>query len=135
MNGKKILIIEDDEDIVNAMRIVLEKNGYQVSWAATGDEGLRAVKEKQPNLIILDVMMETRTKGFHVAYKLRSTDPKSEFAPYKNVPILMVTSIHETTTTRFDDATGSEWLPVDEFIEKPVQPEQLLSTVRRMLQG
>ena len=83
--------------------------------------------------IISDVMMDTQTEGFHLAYKLRSLDARSEYAAYKDVPILMVTSIHETATARFDDAVGTEWLPVDEFIEKPIQPNQLLSIVNRML--
>lgn len=133
MSDKKILIIEDDEDIVNAMRIVLEKNGYLVNWAPNGRKGLESIKNETPDLIILDVMMETHTEGFHTAYKLRSTDPKSEYAHYRNIPILMLTAIHETTQMRFDDAIESEWLPVDEFIEKPIQPEQLLSVVNRMI--
>ncbi|OGC01653.1 hypothetical protein A2V82_05530 [candidate division KSB1 bacterium RBG_16_48_16] len=133
MREKKILIIEDDEDIVNAMRIVLEAHGCQVSWAANGRLGLKMVKREKPHLIILDVMMESQTEGFHVAYTLRSNDPKSEYAPFKDIPILMVTGIHDTTPARFDDAVATEWLPVDEFIEKPIQPNQLLSLVNRMI--
>ena len=135
METKKVLIIDDDEDIVNAMRIVLEANGYDVSWAPNGAEGLDIVKENTPDLIILDVMMNTATEGFHTAYKLRSPDPESEFSRFKDIPILMVTSIHETTDSRFDDDVQSEWLPVDEFIEKPIQPDQLLSAAKRLIQN
>jgi two-component system alkaline phosphatase synthesis response regulator PhoP len=130
---KKILIIEDDEDIVIAMRIVLEAHGFQVSWAENGKQGLKMVKREKPDLIILDVMMDSQTEGFHIAYTLRSNDPKSEYAPFKDIPILMVTGIYDTTTARFDDAVATEWLPVDEFIEKPIHPSQLLSLVNRMI--
>jgi DNA-binding response OmpR family regulator len=133
MGERKILIIEDDEDIVNAMRIVLEAHGFQVSWAENGKLGLKMVKREKPDLIILDVMMESQTAGFQIAYTLRSNDPKSEYAPFKDVPILMVTGIHDTTQARFNDAVATEWLPVDEFIEKPIQPNQLLSLVSRMI--
>jgi len=77
--------------------------------------------------------VSSQTEGFHVAYTLRSNDPKSEYAPFKDIPILMVTGIHDTTPARFDDAVATEWLPVDEFIEKPIQPNQLLSLVNRMI--
>lgn len=133
MNEKKILIIDDDEDIVNAMRIVLEKNHYAVHWARNSQEGLAAIKKGRPDLIILDVMMDSQTEGFHLAYKLRKDDPNSEYKDFKNIPIVMITSIHESTPLRFDDAVESEWLPVDEFIEKPIQPEQLVGVVRRLI--
>ncbi|MBN2354629.1 response regulator [candidate division KSB1 bacterium] len=133
MAEKKILIIDDDEDIVLAMRIVLEKNHYKVSWAKNGEEGLETLKKEKPDLIILDVMMDSQTEGFHTAYKIRGGGPDSEYADFKDIPIVMITAIHQSTPIRFDDAVESEWLPVDEFIEKPIRPEQLLSVVKRLV--
>ena len=68
----KILVIEDDADMVTALRMPLEATGYEVVAAATGEEGLQKVKEEGPDLIILDVMMETTTAGFQVSLELRS---------------------------------------------------------------
>jgi CheY-like chemotaxis protein len=131
MANEKILIIDDDDDQVLAMRLPLEAAGYQVLRAANSEAGLQKVKEVNPDLIILDVMMDTTTAGFQVSLALRNPDPGSEFAAYKNIPILMLTAIHTTTPLRF--APDADYLPVDEFIEKPIDPEALLRHVRERL--
>ncbi len=132
MANEKILIIDDDDDQVLAMRLPLQAAGYQVLRAANSDAGLQKVKEVNPDLIILDVMMDTTTAGFQVSLALRNPDPGSEFAAYKNIPILMLTAIHTTTPLRF--APDADYLPVDEFIEKPIDPEALLRHVRERLE-
>ncbi len=131
MANKHILIIDDDPDIIEAMRLPLQATGYRVSHAASGAEGLKKVKELNPDLIILDVMMDTTTEGFQVSLALRSPDPKSEYAAYKNIPIMMVTAIHTTTPLRF--GPDQDYLPVDTFIEKPIDPGTLLSKVAALL--
>ncbi len=131
MPKEKILIIDDDDDLVYAMRLPLEKEGYQVSRAANGDEGLRMVKQVNPALIILDVMMDTTTAGFQVSLTLRNPDPQSEYAAYRQIPILMLTAIHRTTPLRF--GPDQEYLPVDMFIDKPIEPDKLLEQVRAHL--
>ncbi len=128
----KILIIEDDVDMAEAVRMPLEANGYEVVHALTGEEGLQKVKEVEPDLIILDVMMETTTAGFQVSLQLRSPDPASEYAAYRNTPILMLTAIHTTTSLRFGPDEG--YLPVDEFVEKPIDPDGLLEQVRALIE-
>jgi CheY-like chemotaxis protein len=110
----------------------LEANGYEVVHALTGEEGLQKVKEIKPDLIILDVMMETTTAGFQVSLQLRSPDPKSEYAAYRHTPILMLTAIHTTTSLRFGPDEG--YLPVDEFVEKPIDPDKLLEQVRKLIE-
>ncbi len=127
----KILVIEDDADMVMAIRMPLEANDYTVYEASTGEEGLRKVKEIEPDLIILDVMMETTTAGFQVSLKLRSPDPESEYAAYRGIPIVMLTAIHTTTSLRF--APDKEYLPVDVFLDKSVDPDKLLSTIEKLL--
>jgi CheY-like chemotaxis protein len=127
----RILIIEDDPDMAEAIRMPLESNGYEVTHASTGEEGLQKVKEIEPDLIILDVMMETTTAGFQVSLQLRSPDPESEYAAYRNVPIMMLTAIHTTTSLRFGPDEG--YLPVDDFVEKPIDPDELLEKARTLI--
>lgn len=128
----KILIVEDDPDMVTALRMPLEASGYEVYVASSGQEGLQKVKEINPDLIILDVMMETTTAGFQVSLQLRSPDPKSEYAPYRHIPILILTAIHTTTSLRF--GPDEAYLPVDDFVDKPIDPDVLLSKVRALIE-
>ena len=127
----KILVIEDDADMVTAIRMPLEANGYEVIAAATGEEGLQKVKEVEPDLIILDVMMETTTAGFQVSLELRSPDADSEYVAYREVPILMLTAIHTTTSLRF--GPDEAYLPVDDFVDKPIDPDVLLDKVKALI--
>lgn len=127
----KILVIEDDVDMVMAIRMPLEADGYEVIAAATGAEGLRKVKEIEPDLIILDVMMETTTAGFQISLQLRSPDEASEYAAYRNIPILMLTAIHTTTSLRF--GPDEAYLPVDDFVDKPIDPDVLLEKVHALI--
>jgi CheY-like chemotaxis protein len=131
MANEKILIIDDDDDLVLAMRLPLEAAGYKVARAANGEEGLKKVKEVKPDLIILDVMMDSTTAGFQVSLTLRSPDPNSEYKAYSKIPILMLTAIHQTTPMRF--GPDQEYLPVDAFLEKPIEPSKLLEQVRKYL--
>jgi DNA-binding response OmpR family regulator len=131
MANEKILIIDDDDDLVLAMRLPLEAAGFQVFRAANAEEGLRKIKELTPDLIILDVMMDTTTAGFQVSLTLRSPDPQSEYAAYSHIPILMLTAIHSTTPLRF--GPDKDYLPVDAFIEKPIEPKKLIDQVRAHL--
>jgi CheY-like chemotaxis protein len=132
MPDKKILVVDDDPDLVEVIRLTLEGSGYEVFSAASGAEGLEKVKEVHPDLIILDVMMDYTTEGFQVSLQLRSPDPTSEFAPYRDIPILMLTAIHSTTSLRFEPE--GDYLPVDAFVEKPLEPGDLLQKVGELLQ-
>lgn len=127
----KILIVDDDPDLVLAARTVLEAEGHVVEEAYSGDEGLSKVKSVDPDLIILDVMMESTTEGFRLAMVLRNPDPSSEYAEFAHIPILMLTAIHSTTPLRF--APDEDYLPVDDFIEKPFEPEDLAKRVNEKL--
>ncbi len=133
MEDAKILIIDDDPDIVEALKMTLEANRYKVFTAANGTEGLKQVKAINPNLIILDVMMDTVTEGFQVSYQLRNRDPKSEYAPYAKIPILMLTAIVEKKHMKFSPNADGDFLPVDDFVEKPIRPQVLLDKVKKML--
>jgi CheY-like chemotaxis protein len=125
---QKILIIDDDPDVVLAARMPLEKSGYEVHEAHTQADGLSAVDAVKPDLIILDVMMDTHTAGFQLAQKLHGPNAPEE---HKAIPILMVTAIHQTTPLRF--GPDEDYLPVEGFIDKPIDPKALLEQVAKML--
>ena len=129
--GKDILVIDDDRDLVETLRIVLESKEYEVRAAYDGKEGFSRIEEKLPDLIILDVMMATDTEGFDLAYKLQN-NPE-----FQNIPIIMVTSfpkvMAEKGPDRFQHILGEDW-PVSIFMEKPVDPEKLLTTIDDILQ-
>ncbi len=127
----KILMIDDDPDIITAIRIPLEASGYEFYAAKDGAEGLERVKEINPDLIILDVMMETATEGFQLSLKLRDRSPDSEYAAYRDIPILMLTAIHTTTSLRF--TPDDDYLPVDAFLDKSADPDELMAKVRTLL--
>jgi CheY-like chemotaxis protein len=128
MEQAKILIIDDDPDITEAMKVVLETQNYLVSTAVNGTEGMEQIKNNSPDLIILDVMMDTPREGFALDRELKK-DPL-----YKDIPILMVTSVKEKTGLDFKPEAGdAAWLPVDEFLDKPVRPEVLLEKVQMLL--
>jgi CheY-like chemotaxis protein len=131
MPSKRILVVDDDPDLVEVIRLTLEASGYEVFSAAGGREGLDKVKEIEPDLIILDVMMDYTTEGFQVSLQLRSPDPESEYAAYSKIPILMLTAIHGTTSLRF--TPDEDYLPVDDFVEKPLEPGTLIAKVEALL--
>jgi len=134
MEKPKVLVIDDDLDLVEGIRITLEANDYEVYGAKNGTEGLRMVKEIHPDLIILDVMMDTITEGFQVSYQLRSRDPQSEYREYSHIPILMLTGISQKTDMKFSPEADEDYLPVEEFMEKPIRFEALLEKVKKLIQ-
>jgi len=131
MANEKILVIDDDPDLVELIRLTLEAKGYQVFSAASTTEGLEKVKEVNPDLIILDVMMRHVTEGFQVALTLRNPNPKSEYAAYRKIPIMILTAIHSRTPLRF--VQDEEYLPVDDFVQKPLKASDLLQKVEKLL--
>ena len=128
----KILMIDDDPDVILAVQIPLEAAGYEFQSAQSGDEGLVKLKEIEPDLIILDVMMDTATEGFQLSLQLRDRAPDAEYAAFRDVPILMLTSVHTTTPLRF--APDEDYLPVDAFMEKSADPDEILAKVEELLQ-
>jgi len=119
----KIAIIDDDPDILDASSLVLTSKGYEVITASNPDDGYKIVKENSPDLIILDVMMNEPDDGFFLAQKFRKEKIKT--------PILMYTSVSKSIGMDFGI---SEMVPVDDFVEKPISPEQLLAKVKKLLQ-
>ncbi|MHC4842303.1 MAG: response regulator [Planctomycetota bacterium] len=128
MEKAKILIVDDDPDITEVMKLVLENEGYSVESAVDSATALESVKNNKPDLIILDVMMNTTREGFIFSRELRNNDE------CKNIPILMVTAVKEKTGIDFKEVAGDDtWLPVDEFLDKPIKPDVLVTKVRELL--
>ena len=122
----KILCIDDDKDILDTCEVILEGQGHTVKTAINGKEGFEKASEFGPDLIVLDVMMDNSTEGFHTAYKFRQTET------LRHTPILMLTSVNETSPQKFSAKDG-EFLPVDAFMEKPVKPKEFVAKVRELL--
>ncbi len=125
--AKKILIVDDDKDLVQTLEAALKHNGYEVACAYSGAEGLVKLKETAPGLVILDVMMETDTAGFEIAYQIRHARPSTPLAAFKDVPIIMLTAINQVTNSRFSLSDKDSFLPdIKDFITKPVKIDELL---------
>ncbi|MEN6425685.1 MAG: response regulator [Phycisphaerales bacterium] len=128
MEQSRILIVDDDPDITEAMTVVLENKGYEVRSAPDSDEGLARLKEARPDLIILDVMMRTSQEGFEFAREIKQN------AQFKDIPILMLTAVKQKKGLDFKPAAGDEaWLPVQAFLDKPVKPDMLIEKVQDLL--
>ena len=131
--ARRILMIDDDVNLAKVIRMVLEAKGYTFFEAHTAADGLRAIKEVGPDLIILDVIMEDFVAGFRVVRELRTAAPDSPYKQFERVPILMLTSVTSKTTVDFSGRIGTSLLPVDAFIEKPVKPTELFAKIEELL--
>ncbi|MBN1885116.1 MAG: response regulator [Candidatus Krumholzibacteriota bacterium] len=119
----RILVVDDDPDVVEATKMYLEKEGHDVATAFSRDEGMKHIAAEHPDLLVLDVMMDEPDDGIFMAQELR----KSGFER----PILMMSSIDKVTGMHYDK--DDEVTPVDDFIEKPVAPATLVEKVKALL--
>jgi CheY-like chemotaxis protein len=129
MAKSTVIIIDDDPDVVEATRVVLEGAGFTVATALSGKAGLERVHKGGVDCVILDVMMARDTEGFQIAQNLKG-NPKTE-----KIPIVMLTSVSQKTGFEFSPQTDSDFMPVDAFMEKPVDPKRLVAAVKNVLQG
>ena len=120
-----LLIVDDDPDFVEIIRAILLEENYQVSTAANGKEAWNAMVKKSPDVVLLDVMMSTTLEGVDVSRKM-AADPK-----LKDVPIIMISSID--SSWHANKLPDDLHLPIDAWISKPVDPDHLLTTIRRFL--
>ncbi|MEI6852183.1 MAG: response regulator [Bacteroidota bacterium] len=163
METKKILIVDDDIDVITIIETILKKEGYTVISANDKVEGMKKIKEEKPDLAILDVMMTTHYEGFELAKEI-TDDPELQ-----KIPVLMQTSIDILTTTKPDvqamarefrknpgfkdlhvilvkdvnsgsagvdylsEDGKSIWFPVDGFVRKPVDGKRIVPEIKRIL--
>ncbi len=124
---KTVLVVDDDPDIVEATRMILESAGYKVETAANGTEGLSKARAVLPDAIILDVMMDRESEGFHVSYELRQGEDT------KDIPILILSAIGQKSGFQFSPETDGDFLPVNAYVEKPIEPKALLAKIEELL--
>lgn len=128
MSTPSILIIDDDRDFVEITKTILETKQYRVRFAYNQDEGFARLEEETPDAIILDIMMKKGAEGFIFARKIRRDER------FNKIPILMLTSMREQTGFDFaGERIHPKFLPVNEYVEKPIEPEVLLKKVGELL--
>jgi two-component system, OmpR family, alkaline phosphatase synthesis response regulator PhoP len=126
---KRVLLVDDDRDLVLSIKVVLEANGFEVATAHNGTDALAGIAARRPDLIVLDVMMDTDAEGFTVAYRLES-DPAT-----RRIPIVLLTGFMDHMATKresFDFVTGRDW-PAAKLMKKPVVTSELVATIRQLL--
>jgi len=122
--AKKVLMIDDEPEFIEAITNVLDAKGYEVVSASNGKDGVEKAKAENPDIILLDVMMTTKSEGFDVAREIH----KDESA--KNIPVIILTGIRKEMSLPFGFEPDDTWLPVKEVLEKPVKPEVLLKAIK-----
>jgi CheY-like chemotaxis protein len=124
-----ILVVDDDPDFQDQIAMVLEAAGHEVERAYDGRQALGLMRERRPALVLLDVMMTTDTEGFGVVQEIRRNEA------FRDLPIIMLSAIHEEKRLSYRFEPDSDWLPVDCFLDKPVKPAVLLEAVAGSLAG
>ncbi len=126
--AKRLLIIDDDPDFVEGIKVILVKAGYEAETAYNPKDGLQALKTKAYDLLLLDVMMGRGAEGIMIARKI-GKDPT-----LRNLPVLIITGIREQMAFLFPgQAVHPHFVAVDELVEKPVEPKLLLEKVENLL--
>ncbi len=121
MSKKLILVIDDDVDILDSMKVILEANGYNTLTASTSVEGLNLYKTKKPDLILCDMMMEHIDEGVHIAKEIRNTS--------KDVPLFLLSSIGDATANNID----LSFIGYNGVFQKPVNPDSMISVIKKQL--
>ena len=133
--GTTVLVVEDDVDAAETLRIVLEDEKCAVIQAESAEEGLEKARSGRPDVILLDIMMPSGTEGFHFVWNLR----RDEEEEVRGIPIIVLTAVHDKTKLRFypnesDPEYGpGEFLPVQAFLDKPASSEQVVSKIAEVL--
>lgn len=124
----KILVVDDDPDIREVLEELLEGEGFGVVTANDGKQGLEAVKKENPDLMILDLLMPVMD-GFGVCKQLQ--DPR--WSKWKDMPVLILTSVREEVSQRRYELETGLSLNVDDYVEKPLDPDIVLDRVKKLL--
>ena len=124
--AKKILIVDDDPDLVEAVSTILESKGYAVAAAYGGIEGLEKAKSENPDLIVLDVMMPDKD-GYEVCKELKADEK------YRSIPILLLTAVvSKISATKYTQQMGME-TEADDYVDKPVEPDELVRRIEVLI--
>ena len=121
----KILVVDDDPDFVSATKIILEKDNHEVIAAASGDSGFQRARDDKPDLVILDVIMDTVLDGLSVSQRMH------DYSALNNIPIIMVTSIANTDYAELFPT--DEYIHINAFLSKPISANELIRQVNKYL--
>jgi CheY-like chemotaxis protein len=130
MSGKKhIMIIDDDVQLVDTVKTLLESVGYEISFAYQAEKGMEQARENKPDLILLDVMFAgpPGPDGFEISRRLKQD------AVLKDVPVIILSGVKRVLDVPVKVAPDETWMPVQAFLEKPVKPETLLAEIEKVL--
>ncbi len=130
--AKKILLVDDDRDLLVSLSQALKVNDFEVVEAYSAVEGLKKILTEKPDLVVFDVMMETDTAGFEAVYQVRSKRDHSKYKEVKDIPIIMLTAIDQVTNSRFSLNEDSSFLPgINDFLTKPIDIDELIEKIRK----
>lgn len=124
---ERILLVDDDVDFVQSTSDLLQAHGYRVLSAGNGAAGLELARRERPDLMVLDVMMATKTEGFEIAQRIPSCPE------LRNMPVLLVTGVRSEMKLGFRLEPDETWLPVNRIMEKPIDPAAFIATVGELL--
>lgn len=127
LQEKKILIADDDMDILNQLSVQIKKMGFSVLAAETQKEAEKLIEEQKPDLAIFDLMMDNRDSGFILSYQLKKK--------YPDVPVIIATAVTAETGMIFEPESPDQrqWIKADRYLEKGIRPEQLEKEIRQLL--
>ena len=125
MAGATVLLIDDDEDFTAAIRSLLESEGYAVVTAGSGREGLRKLRESSPDVVLLDVIMESTTEGYAVSGAIKLAEVQ--------VPVIMLSSVERAPDELFARSEETELIRPNAYVTKPVDVPKFLETLRSVL--
>jgi len=130
-NSPKILVIDDDHDIRAAVTPILKSALYDVVMASNSQEAKEKIFAEKPDLILLDIMMDSLFDGFSLCHAIKTS---AEFTDYKNTPIIFVSAVKEIAGSRFQFKGDEEGMVgPDDYIDKPVKPDDLLARIAKFL--
>ena len=124
----KVVLIDDNADFLFTMKTFLTRNGFEVFTADDGEKGIHLVRKERPDLVLLDVMMETLFSGFEVCKQIRSNED------LKDTPIIGISGMSEALGLKHDQWPDWEYFRPDEFLDKPVDKDRLLVIIDNVLQ-
>lgn len=132
MSKAKILVIDDDPDFTEAVTTILQQSLYDVVNASNPAEGKDKILEEKPDLILLDIMMDSLFDGFSLCHDIKTS---KDFAGVKDTPVIFVSAVKELTGSRFQFKPEDQGLiGPDDYIDKPVKPEELISRIKKFLE-
>jgi DNA-binding response OmpR family regulator len=127
MGKKKVLIIDSDAEFIDQNKAALEENGFEVISASSSREGIERISFEMPDVVVFELILEKHDAGFELARAIKA-DPR-----YKEIPLLMVTSAAGETGCDFCQELDGYWMKTDDFVNKPVTPEELTKRINILL--